>query len=286
MSELAEGDKVTETDTGAETVEAVQGDDGSALAAVDATIDETGDLVVTIGEEAPPADEEVRAPEWVRELRKSHRETVKENRELKAALAEKATETKPVVLGEKPKLSDFDYDDAAHEAALDSWYDAKRQADAQADKAREAAKAERDAWDARLATYNKAKAELRVSDFEDAESHVLETLSVTQQGVVLQGADKPELVIYALGKNPAKVAELAAIKDPVKFAFAVAKLEAQLKVGNRKAPPAPERVLSSQAPAGGNVDKKLDELRATAARTGNIQPVLEYRRKLAEANSS
>jgi hypothetical protein len=286
MTELAEGNKVPETDTGVETVEAVQSDDGSALAAVDATVDDGGDLVVTIGEEAPPADEEVRAPEWVRELRKSHRDIAKENRELKAALAERTTETKPVALGEKPKHSDFDYDDAAYEAALDSWYDAKRQADAAADKAREAQKAERDAWDARLATYNKAKAELRVSDFEDAESHVLETLSVTQQGVVLQGADKPELVIYALGKNPAKVAELAAIKDPVKFAFAVAKLEAQLKVGNRKAPPAPERVLSSQAPAGGNVDKKLDELRAIAARTGNLQPVLEYRRKLAEANSS
>jgi hypothetical protein len=56
---------------------------------------------------------------------------------------------------------------------------------------------------------------------------------------MLQGADNPALVVYALGKNPKKAKELSEIKDPVKFAFAVAKLEKELKVTNRRAAPHP-----------------------------------------------
>jgi hypothetical protein len=60
------------------------------------------------------------------------------------------------------------------------------------------------AWQAKLDGYGKAKAELRVKDFEDAEAVAQELFNVTQQGVMLQGADNPALVVYALGKNPKK----------------------------------------------------------------------------------
>jgi hypothetical protein len=95
------------------------------------------------------------------------------------------------------------------------------------------------AWQAKLDGYSKAKAELRSKTLKMPRQPAQELFNVTQQGVMLQGADNPALVIYALGKNPKKAAELAAIKDPVKFAFAVAKLEKELKVTNRKAAPPP-----------------------------------------------
>ena len=47
--------------------------------------------------------------------------------------------------------------------------------------------------------------------------------------------------MYALGKNPKKAKELGEITDPVKFAFAVAKLETQLTVTSRKQVPPPEK---------------------------------------------
>ena len=58
------------------------------------------EVVVTIGEESPPPEEdEKQAPEWVRELRKNHRELVRENRELKEKVAATTTtETKPVTV--------------------------------------------------------------------------------------------------------------------------------------------------------------------------------------------
>jgi hypothetical protein len=135
------------------------------------------------------------------------------------------------------------------------------------------------AWKAKLDGYGRAKAELRVKDFEDAEAVAQELFNITQQGVMLQGADNPALVVYALGKNPKKAQELAAIKDPVKFAFAVAKLEKDLKVTNRKQAPAPERVITGTARSSGAVDSTLERLREEAARTGNMSKVVAYKRQ-------
>lgn len=235
------------------------------------------DVVVSIGEEAPPTEEPAHAPEWVRELRKSHRELQRQNRELQAKLQVQPTETKPVVMGAKPKLEDYDYDADKYEEALTNWFERKRQAD-NVNAAQEAeVMNQQKAWQAKLDGYGKAKAELRVKDYEDAEAVAQELFSITQQGVMLQGADNPALVVYALGKNPKKAKELADIKDPVKFAFAVAKLEKELKVTNRRQAPAPERIVTGTGRSAGAVDSTLERLREDAARTGNMTKVIAYK---------
>ena len=243
------------------------------------------DVVVSIGEEPPPQEEKTHAPEWVRELRKANREKERKIRELEARLQTTTTETKPVVLGAKPKLEDHDYDSDRYEQALEQWYERKKQVEAQAQASQQAEKAQREAWQSRLDAYGKAKAELKVRDFEDAESLAQEVLNVTQQGIVVQGADNPALVIYALGKNPKKAQELASIKDPVKFAFAVAKLEKELKVTNRKAAPPPERTIQGTGRVSGAVDSTLERLRAEAEKTGNYTKVLQYKRQKQSAKS-
>jgi hypothetical protein len=239
---------------------------------------ESDEVVVSIGEDAPPAEEEVRAPEWVRELRKTNREKERRIRELEAKLSATTTEIKPVVtLGPKPKLEDYDYDSDRFEQAIDQWHDRKREHDREAEQALQSEQQQQKAWQAKLDDYGKSKAELKVRDYEDAEETVQQILNVTQQGVVLQGCDNPALVVYALGKNPKKTAELAKLTDPVKFAFAVAKLEKELKVTNRRAAPAPERVVSGTGRSSGAVDSTLERLREEAARTGNMTKVIQYR---------
>lgn len=240
--------------------------------------EESDEVVVSIGEEAPPAEEEQRAPEWVRELRKANREKERRIRELEAKLQTTAqTENKPVALGPKPKLEEFDYDADRFEQALDAWHERKRQHDLETERVRQAEQTQQQAWQAKLEGYSKAKAELKVRDYEDAEAIAQEVFNVTQQGVILQGADNPALVIYALGKNPKKAADLAKINDPVKFAFAVAKLEKELKVTNRRAAPAPERVIQGTGRVSGAVDSTLERLREEAARTGNMTKVIQYK---------
>ena len=242
------------------------------------TVDD--DVVVSIGEETPPPeDEQARAPEWVRELRKQHRELQKKNRELEAKLSTPPAEKKPA-LGKKPTLEEHDYETEKFEQALEAWYERKRSHDEENVKIEAAAKAQQQEWQAKLDNYGKAKAELKVKDYEDAEAYVQDAFDVTQQGVILQGAENPALLVYALGKNPKRAQELQSIKDPVKFAFAVAKLETQLKVTSRnKAAPPPEKPVNGNSRISGSVDSTLERLRADAEKSGNYTKVIAYKRQ-------
>lgn len=239
------------------------------------------EVVVQIGEESPPQEQP--APEWVRELRKNYRELQREKRELEARLQATEQVARPVDVGKKPQLEDFDYDADKFEVALAEWFDRKRQADEQVRKVQQEQEQVQQAWQNKLQSYGMAKAELKVKDYEDAEEIVQQSLNVTQQGIVIQGAENPALVVYALGKNPKKAKELASITDPVKFAFAIAKLETQLKVTNRKAAPPPETVVKGTARMSGAVDSTLERLRVEAERTGNYTKVMQYKKQLRSA---
>lgn len=254
-------------------------DETKAVLDNDSGEDDAEDVVVSIDGESPPQEEEVRAPDWVRELRKSNREKERKIRELEAKLTTTATENKPVVLGAKPSLEECDYDSDLYESKLSDWYDRKRESEQAEAQARKSQQAEADAWSEKLASYNKAKASLKVRDYDESEAFAQDNLTVTQQGIIIQGSDNPALIIYALGKNTKRAKELASINDPVKFAFAVAKLETQLKVTNRKASTAPERTIANGGGRlSGAIDSTLDRLRAEALQTGDLSKVMAYKR--------
>lgn len=242
---------------------------------------ESEEVVVTIGEEEHPPEDREAAPAWVKDLRKQNREKEKRIRELEAKLNTAPVEKK-ITVGPKPKLEDHDYDTEKYESELANWFDRKRQSEVEAQKAKDSEANQQKAWQEKIDSYGKAKAELKVRDFDDAEATVQESFNVTQQGIVLQGAENPALVIYALGKNPKKAQELSKIDDPVRFAFAVAKLEKDLKVTNRKIAPAPERSVTASSRGTGN-DSKMEQLRAQAEKTGDFSKVMDYRRQLARA---
>lgn len=238
------------------------------------------DVVTIAGESPAPEEEEKQAPEWVRNLRKSYRELQREKRELEEKLkaVSPATEQSPVVLGRKPTLEGCDYDSDKFESELAAWFERKRQADEAEAKQKARQQAEQETWQKKLEGYTQSKTGLKVSDFQDAEDTVLETLNVTQQGIILQGAQNPAVVVYALGKNPNKAKELAAISDPVQFAFAVAKLETQLSVTKKQAPP-PEKRINGNGSLGSS-STQLDRLREEAARTGDFTKVIAFKRQL------
>jgi hypothetical protein len=249
----------------------------------DANQNDDDEVVVSIGEESPPQEEKEPAPEWVRELRKSYRELQRENRELKAkTVATQTVDEKPLSLGAKPTLEQFDYDAEQFEGALEQWYETKRKVDEQESaKKAEQQRAEQE-WQNTLKNYDGLRTQLRVKDYDEAESVVLESLDQTKQGIILHGAKNPALVVYALGKNPKKVKELSEINDPVKFAIAIGGLEKELKVTSRKtaSPPPPESKVRGSAPISGAVDSTLERLREEAARTGDHSKVFAYKQQL------
>jgi hypothetical protein len=281
----------TADETVTETTEQKSGDEVKVKAdetSTEAKADEaTDEVVITIGDKAPaPEDEELgKAPEWVRELRKSQRELSRKNKELERQLAEKAKPAETVTLGPKPKMSDpeIDYDAEKFEAALSKWNDQKRIVENESTQRQAAEQQAQTAWNEQLNRYGELKTQLKVKDFTEAEATVSDALNVTQQGIIIQGASNAAVVIYALGKNSAKLKELSAITNPVKFAFAIANLEKDLKVTTRKAPPPPEKQVSGSAPKSGVVDSQLERLRTEAEKTGDYSKVTQYHRQKRKA---
>lgn len=270
--ETAEGEMPEVPQAEGETPEAAEDED-----AIDDEVE------VSIGDKPVQAEEPKQAaPAWVRELRRRERDLQREVRELRAkAQAPQQSETQPPAAGAKPKLEDHDYDAERFETALSGWFDRKRQGDDHAAKQKQSEEVQKQAWQARLDAYGKAKASLRVRDYDDAEASVVEALNTTQQGIIVSGAENPALVTYAIGKDPAKLKELAAISDPVKFSFAIAKLETQLKVNPRKPSAAPESVMKSTTRlAGGGQDQTLERLRNEADKSGDFTRVIAYKSKL------
>jgi len=279
-----ESESTTEEESTGEDQEGDESEaEGDEDSGEDGESSELSEITVSIGEEAPPPDKYEKAPAWVRDLRKANREKDKKIRELESRLNQTTESKKPVELGKKPTLEDHDYDTEQYEQALTSWFDRKREVEAQAEQAKQTEQNQQKAWQEKLDSYAKAKAALKVRDYEEAEATVSEVLSVTQQGIVLQGSENPALVMYALGKNPAKAAKIAELEDPVKFAFAVAKLEKDLKVTNKKTTPPPERTVNGTGRNSGVVDSTLEKLRAEAERTGNYTKVTQYRKQKRQA---
>ncbi len=271
--EAAEDDDAKASEAGEDT-------DGTEAEGDGSTTDE---VVITIGDEEPPAEEdEGKRSSWVTDLRHRNRELVRKQREQEAEIERlKGAQGAPaaVVVGPEPELEEFaDAEQIAkYKTDLSAWHERKRQADTSASEKKRVEAAAKAAWQVKLDAYTKAKTSLKVKDFEDAEDTVKDTLSITQQGILLNGANKPELLVYALGKNLKRLKDLGAISDPVKFAFAAANVERDLKVTPRKSAPPPERTVRSSVAGAAAVDNQLERLRAEAAKTGDSTKVIAYK---------
>lgn len=251
--------------------------------------DETSDdeeFVITAGDEEPePSDDDFSgkpAPTWVKDLRKKEREARKRIKELEAQVQQAKPADKPIEVGAKPKLSDFDYDEDQFESAVEQWHERKRQVEQQqASKQAEEEQAQQ-AWQTKMQSYEERRQTVaaKVRDFEEVEEAAKDKLTPTQQGILIHAAENPELIMYHLGKHPNKAKELAEITDPIQFAFAAAKLDSQMKIQTRKPSTQPERKPSGSAGLAGAVDQKLAQLEAKAAKTGDRTELIKYKKSL------
>ena len=248
---------------------------------------EDEEFVITVGDEEPePSDDDdfsgKPAPTWVKDLRKKEREARKRIKELEAQVQQAKPADKPIEVGPKPKLADFDYDEDQFESAVEQWHERKRQVEQQqAAKQAEEEKAKQ-AWQAKMQSYEERRQNVasKVRDFEEVEEAAKDKLTATQQGILIHAADNPELILYHLGKNPKKAQELSEITDPIQFAFAAAKLDSQMKIQSRKPSTQPERKPSGSAGLSGVVDQKLAQLEAKAAKTGDRTELIKYKKSL------
>jgi hypothetical protein len=238
------------------------------------------DLVVSIAGEEPDEDDSKPAPQWVKDVRKRNRDLQRENRELQEKI-KAATPSEQVTLGQKPTLETCDFDTNVYESKLEQWYTKKREVEDRERAIKAQQESEHAAWQAKVNNYASSKQSFGATDYDEAEALVNDTFSIAQQGILLQGSENPVQLIYALGKNPKKAKELAELKDPVQFSFAVAKLETRITVEKKKStPPPPERRVSGSGSMSGTVDSTLERLRTDAAKTGDFTKVIAYKNQI------
>lgn len=250
---------------------------------------ETEHVITLAGEEVAPEEDENAAPQWVRDLRKSNREKDRALRDRDAEIARlKGTPAQPqaIVVGPEPTFEGCEYDPDKFKAATVEWLKRKTEAEAQETARTRAREQEQAQWTSRLKAVDTASSKLGVQNAEDAVSAFESTFSPVQRGIILGALEDPKTsaaMRYALGMNPKKAKELAAIADPIKFAVAIGKLEDKLSIAPRKTAPLPERLARGSAPMTGTTDTTLAKLQAEADRTGDRSKVAAHLRAKKQA---
>lgn len=270
--------------------------------------EESGELVISLGGEEGEADIDEEAigealkddpttnAAWAK-LRKQKQEFKRlalakeaEARDLRARLDAAQPAAAAIEVGAEPDPDNFDMFEAEGKAKFKTewaaWNQRKSEAEKQVRERQEAQTKDQQRWQGRVADVDTAAKALKVKDQDEATSTFATTLSVVQQAIVLDGpedANEAALLRYALGANPAAAKKLAAISNPLRYAFAAAKLlYKDLKMTQRKpsAPP-PERRVNSNARAGASGDQ-LARLQAEADKTGDRTKVAKFMRERAK----
>lgn len=258
---MNQDDETPEVEAEETTAEAVV--DAPDQAEVDPPADE---LVIGFEGEAEAEDEPV-TPK-VRLLREELKATKRRLKEIEAATAaqEQAKEAPPAT---KPTIADAGYDDDKLVELVEAWTRGEMAREAKAKAEAEKRKADEDAYQASLTAYVEKKKALTVPDYADAEDAVRSALSPAQQSIIVANLLDPAKFVYALGKSPAKLAELAAMTRLDQFTAAAVRMEATVKVEQRKTPP-PETKLPGSA-AGGNATSSanLTAMKQKAEATGD-----------------
>lgn len=278
---MADEPKIPETDDELQLTEEDQlppGDDQAD------TPDDEGDgedeEVVTFGDEAEPQEGDTGLVKHLREQVKIARR--------EAAEARKSAPAQKIEVGEKPTLWDdgIDGDEDKYDAAMDAWKGRKATADRQASEQTQSTEEQQRSFIQRIEKVVAVKASLG-ADADTAFENVKAALGEDRAAAIVQITDTPEAaarLIYALGKYPDRLAELAAEQDPIRFLKQVTKLEGQVKTVKRK------RVIEPDMPERGSgrvsretSDRTLAKLEAEADKTGERSKLIAYKKKLKAA---
>lgn len=239
-------------------------------------------LTVSLGDEAddedaddlPPADEKAGAA-W-KALKSAKKQLERENAELKAKVAPPAPPPTVKEPGPRPKLADFGGDEDKLSQAIVQW--AKDTDAKEAEQVRV-----KNAEEKIAASYREKIAKLNRPDFIAQQNVVAAALSQAQQAILLSKTKETAVLVYGLGKDPAKLRQLAALTDPLDFHAALRDVERTMKVTDKRRPPnPPETVVRGNSGGGGTLNNKYREkLEAEADRTNNRAKLQAYDREQA-----
>lgn len=214
-------------------------------------------------------------------------------RQMRALIAQQAKQLRerpppeepPIDPGPKPTMETCEYDEEKYEAALDKWKDEARKRDEQVERAQSSSRAAADTINADFLDakerFGTAKKALKLPNFDAAEAAVTTALDGQQLAILLMACEGDSAkMIYALGKSPAKLEELAAIKNPARLAAQVARLEGKVTVKSRRQTvDVDEPVRGSAQRSTPSADKREEKLIKQARESGDRGPLIRYRKE-------
>lgn len=129
------------------------------------------------------------------------------------------------------------------------------------------------------------RSSLGVSDYEEKAQLVKDRLTDAQIAVLTNGAQNPAKLIYALGRSPSKLEQIANEENLARFAVMVGGMERDIKVTKRSAPAADTRVRGATASSslGNNDAKQLAKLEKEAERTGDRTALIRFKKQMKAA---
>jgi len=264
LDDVLELEDVVDGEAEAETEDAIEGENDNADDALEIQFDD---------DEAAPASGDSSV---IRHLRDTVRRLSDE-----VATYRKTAAPAQIEVGKKPDLwDDCEGDQDKFEAELTDWNERKRKAEAQQAEVSSVQEEAQKAWEADLQTFKEQEVKLNAPDMDFAKEVVTSALTDVQAATIIKAAKNPALAIYALGKHPAKLQALSQIKDPIKLAAEVARMEGKITMAKRQSAPAVERVAEGSASLAGNRNKTLERLEAKAAKTGDRTELIRYRKGL------
>jgi len=188
-----------------------------------------------------------------------------------------------------PTLADAGYDEAVHADAMIKWAaenalpSVVTQQLTENEKKQQAAHQKQARENALESHYQRAD-NLKVSDYDAAEDKATAVLGRDLVADIAATAEDSHLVLYYLGKNPAKAEELKRIfdeKGPALGTYELGKIAAGLKVTSapKKSTPDPDKPVDGAGPSGGTWQQRLEKARAKADKTGDLTDVVRLKKE-------
>lgn len=208
--------------------------------------------------ESPTSEEDdaEAAPQWVKDLRKANREQAKELRELKKQLEQTTQQPQPDTVDLKePSIWDegIDGDEDVFKAKWSEYHQAKSKQE-QAEKAQQEQQEQfLRSHQEKLNQYNERKSKVKFKGYDRAEQVVMNEIPEQIQGAIIHYAEKPEMVVMALGGNQELRKQISQSTDPVQLGRLIGNIEAKV----RTAPKAKKQTSSAPSVKGQNGGKRL-----------------------------
>lgn len=181
----------------------------------------------------------------------------------------------------KPKLTrtpepdlwdDCEGDSDKFKTALLAWQANEAKVDAQEQSRSTEQQQAAQSWQQELQAYKTKAVQLGKPDFETAEAAVVNTLTDAQQVTIVQAAKDPARFIYALGRSPLRLTQLASISNPIKLAAEVARIEGARVMARQSPPNIDEPVRGSARLSTPDKSKEVDAAVKKVQNGGELTP--------------